>query len=180
MQNHFRLQSPVAATIAIILAAVFGIATFAYATGTVITACAEKNGNIYLIGTGFRQAKCEKGDTPLSWNIQGLQGLQGPKGEKGDPGAQGLFGFVSSTTIVTNYATGLGQEGYIYVDVDCPQGALVLSGGGAISWQAPNHEAPKPDGTITASYPRSPSAWRVGAISNSPNAYLGAYALCAF
>ena len=98
MQNHFRLQSLPSVGFAVIVVTMLGIATFAYATGTVITACAERNGTIYLIGTGFRQSKCEKGDSPISWNTQGQQGSKGdigpvgPMGATGTPGAAGLQG----------------------------------------------------------------------------------------
>ena len=73
--------------IALLLAVSFG--AYAYATGNVITACAKKNGEVYLIGAGFQRAACLRGDQSLTWNVQGVQG---PKGDKGDPGAPGKDG----------------------------------------------------------------------------------------
>ena len=70
--------------IALLLALSFG--AYAFATGNVITACAKKDGEVYLIGTGFQRATCARGDLALTWNIQG------PKGDKGDPGATGPVG----------------------------------------------------------------------------------------
>ena len=70
--------------IALLLALSFG--AYAFATSGVITACAKRDGEVYLIGTGFQRATCARGDLALSWNIQG------PKGDKGDPGAPGKDG----------------------------------------------------------------------------------------
>jgi len=65
---------------------VFSFGAYAFATSGVITACAKRDGEVYLIGAGFQRATCARGDQALTWNIQG------PKGDKGDPGAPGKDG----------------------------------------------------------------------------------------
>lgn len=57
-----------------------------------ISMCADKDGDVYLIGTKFENKKCKKGDTLLTWNTVGPQGPQGPKGDKGDQGLAGPQG----------------------------------------------------------------------------------------
>src|SRR6266852_5735427 len=62
---------------------VLGLWTYTRAAGAEITACVNKSGEVYVIGTGFEKANCSKNETLLSW------GIQGPKGDKGDPGSTG-------------------------------------------------------------------------------------------
>jgi len=50
---------------------------------------------MYVIGEGFRSTTCRRGETLLSWNIQGEKGdtgEQGEQGEKGDDGEDGKDG----------------------------------------------------------------------------------------
>ena len=86
MFNRLSALRPISLSIVIALVLAVSFGTYAFATGSVITACAKKNGEVYLIGTGFQRATCARGDQPLTWNIQGL------KGDKGDPGAPGKDG----------------------------------------------------------------------------------------
>ena len=77
-----------------------GLGSWAYteAAGTTITVCAQKDGDMRLIGIGFTSAACNNKETLVSWNIQGpkgdtgAQGIQGVKGDKGDVGLQGIQG----------------------------------------------------------------------------------------
>ena len=102
MQHRAIAATPLYLVISLIAGLVLGIGSFAFATSTTISACAKRDGSVYLIGTGFRYASCLRGDTPLSWNTQGLKGdtgaqgpvgaastVPGPKGDKGDPGTNG-------------------------------------------------------------------------------------------
>ena len=86
MLNRLSALSPVLLSVIIVLCGVFGFGAYAFATGNVITACAKRDGEVYLIGAGFQRATCARGDQALTWNIQG------PKGDKGDPGAPGKDG----------------------------------------------------------------------------------------
>ena len=86
MFNRLSALRPISLSIVIALVLAVSFGTYAFATGSVIRACAKKNGEVYLIGTGFQRATCARGDQPLTWNIQGL------KGDKGDPGATGPIG----------------------------------------------------------------------------------------
>ena len=91
MFNFNRLPAlrPISLSILIALLFVVSFGAYAYATGNVITACAKKDGEVYLIGTGWQRASCARGDQALTWNVQGTQG---PKGDKGDPGVPGKDG----------------------------------------------------------------------------------------
>ncbi len=95
--------------VAVLLLASLGYWTITQAVGTTITACVNKSGEVYVIGQGFRKAKCDKNETLLSWNITGPQGLkgdtgiQGPKGDKGDKGDQGLSAQHGAGNIVFIY-----------------------------------------------------------------------------
>lgn len=60
--------------------------TYSWANGGLINACAEKDGDIYLIGSAFKRQECKKKDSPISWSIQR------PQGEKGEPGPKGEAG----------------------------------------------------------------------------------------
>jgi hypothetical protein len=80
---------PISLSIVIALFLALSFGTYAFATGNVITACARRDGEVYLIGSGFQRATCARGDQAITWNIQGLQG---PKGDKGDPGVPGKDG----------------------------------------------------------------------------------------
>ena len=84
--NRLFALRPISLSIVIALFVVFSFGAYAFATSGVITACAKRDGEVYLIGTGFQRATCARGDQALTWNIQG------PKGDKGDPGAAGKDG----------------------------------------------------------------------------------------
>ena len=84
--NRLSALRPISLSIVIALLLVFSFGTYAFATGNVITACAKRDGDVYLIGAGFQRSACARGDQALTWNVQG------PKGDKGDPGAQGRGG----------------------------------------------------------------------------------------
>ena len=87
--NRLSALRPISLSILIALLLALSFGAYAFATGNVISACAKRDGEVYLIGTGFLWATCMRGDQPLTWNIQGVQG---PKGDKGDPGAPGKDG----------------------------------------------------------------------------------------
>ena len=87
--NRLSALRPITISILIVLLLAFSFGAYAFATGNVITACARKDGSVYLIGAGFLRAACVRGDQPLTWNVQGVQG---PKGDKGDPGVPGKDG----------------------------------------------------------------------------------------
>jgi hypothetical protein len=91
MLNFNRLSAlrPISLSIVIALFLALSFGTYAFATGNVITAWARRDGEVYLIGSGFQRATCARGDQAITWNIQGLQG---PKGDKGDPGVPGKDG----------------------------------------------------------------------------------------
>jgi hypothetical protein len=89
ISNRLSALRPISLLIVVALLVVFSFGAYAFATGNVITACAKKNGEVYLIGAGFQRAACERGDQALTWNVQGVQG---PKGDQGDPGAPGKDG----------------------------------------------------------------------------------------
>ena len=63
--------------------------TYTRAAGTSITACVDRSGDMYLVGTGFKRSSCSSGENLLSWNIAGPQG---PKGDTGSMGAKGDAG----------------------------------------------------------------------------------------
>jgi hypothetical protein len=65
---------------------------YVYASGTVISACAKKNGDLYLIGPGFQFSQCKAGDTPITWNNEGPSGPAGPPGKDGADGHDGTPG----------------------------------------------------------------------------------------
>lgn len=72
--------------------------TYSWASGGLINACAEEDGDIYLIGSAFKRQECKKRDSPMSWNIQGPQGPPGEAGVK-------LLGSLSDTFIALQSLT---------------------------------------------------------------------------
>jgi hypothetical protein len=84
--NSVSALRPISLSIVIALLLVFSFGAYAFATSGVIIACTKRDGEVYLIGTGFQHATCARGDQALTWNVQG------PKGDKGDPGAPGKDG----------------------------------------------------------------------------------------
>ena len=78
--------------------AALGFWSYTHATGSILSVCAKSDGDLHLIGNGFKRAVCKKNEQLISWNAEGLQGLQGeqgpagPHGEKGENGDQGLQG----------------------------------------------------------------------------------------
>lgn len=71
------------------LALVMGFWAYSHAAGSAVTVCVKKDGEMYVIGEGFRRVDCRRNETLLSWNIQGPKG---DKGDKGDPGETGTKG----------------------------------------------------------------------------------------
>lgn len=57
-----------------------------------ITVCVKKEGEMYMIGEGFKRANCKHNDKLISWNIGGLPGPQGPQGVPGVAGPVGPQG----------------------------------------------------------------------------------------
>ena len=72
-----------------------GFWEFSLADGNALTACANKAGDAYFIGSGFLFTKCHGKDKLISWSITGPRGPQGDTGAigaKGDTGPQGPAG----------------------------------------------------------------------------------------
>ena len=59
---------------------------YAAVSGNTITACVGKDGTLKFSADG---TTCAKGQTLLSWNIQGPKGDMGPQGPQGEPGPKG-------------------------------------------------------------------------------------------
>ena len=83
-------------SVLVVVAVLFvGTNVFAAVTGNTITACISKDGEMKISQDG---TTCAKGQTLLSWNIQGPKGEQGatggtgPQGPQGDTGATGPHG----------------------------------------------------------------------------------------
>ena len=75
--------------------AALGFWSYTHATGSILSVCAKSDGDLHLIGNGFKRTACKKNEQLISWNAEGLQGLQGeqgpagPHGEKGENGEKG-------------------------------------------------------------------------------------------
>ena len=72
-----------------VLIVVVGLWTVSRAVEGEITACVSKTGFIRIIGSG---SSCNKNETLLTWNIQGLKGDKGDQGEQGTQGEPGPKG----------------------------------------------------------------------------------------
>ncbi len=57
-----------------------------------ITVCAAK-GNKVLRLVSPTTRKCAKGETLVTWNVQGARGLRGPAGARGDDGGYGMSAY---------------------------------------------------------------------------------------
>ncbi len=77
--------------VGILALAIFGFWSISRAEVSV-TFCANRLGNVYVVGEGFRKANCRAGDTQLPTGSQGAQGPAGPQGEPGPAGAVGPAG----------------------------------------------------------------------------------------
>ena len=66
--NRLSALRPISLSIVIALLLVFSFAAV-LATGNVITACAKRDGDVYLIGAGFQRTACAHGDQALTWNV---------------------------------------------------------------------------------------------------------------
>jgi hypothetical protein len=91
MKNKFVIIGGVIT--AVVLVVFVGTNVFAAVTGNTITACVAKNGTLMLSNSN---TKCQKGQTLLSWNIQGAKGDTGAQGPQGELGAQGETGPIGS------------------------------------------------------------------------------------
>lgn len=92
MKNKLLRSSFYIAAPAAILGVAFivGLWSYSRATGDEITVCVKRNGMVYVIGEGFKNAKCQKNETLLSWNIQGPPGPSGNALHLHDGGGQDL------------------------------------------------------------------------------------------
>ena len=113
MLNFNRLSAlrPISLSIVIALFLALSFGAYAFATGNVITACAKRDGEVYLIGAGFQRASCARGDQALTWNVQGIQGPKGDKGDSGVPGkdrAPGPQGVPGTQLTMGNFYTIVG------------------------------------------------------------------------
>jgi hypothetical protein len=77
--------------LAVLFTSFVGVKVYATVTGTTITACVAKDGSLSVSSIGN---ECKKGQTALSWNIQGPKGDKGDKGDAGPVGPQGEKGDV--------------------------------------------------------------------------------------
>ncbi len=82
MKNKYLIGGVVAVML------VLGMWTYTQAVGNTIATCVGKDLSLKLSKDGVT---CDKGQTLLTWNIQG------PKGDKGDVGAQGSQGIQGDT-----------------------------------------------------------------------------------
>jgi hypothetical protein len=76
---------PTIITISVLVLAL-GLWTITRANGDEIKVCVNRLGLMFVLGEGFRETECWRGETLLSWNKQGPPGPKGEKGDKGDPG----------------------------------------------------------------------------------------------
>jgi hypothetical protein len=138
-----RGRSIIASAAIVGLALVGGVA---YATipdsgGVIHTCYSQSNGTWRPID--YPTVKCKSGEIQLDFNQrgvkgdngdkgdqgpQGLQGIQGPKGDRGDTGAVGPPG-ISGYEIVEGPTNGLDPLEGFSMEVVCPVGKRVLSGG---------------------------------------------------
>jgi len=102
---------------AVICAAFVGLS--GASTTQQINACVTDNGQMRIVGDA---TACKRGETPLTWNVQGPVGPIGPQGSKGDTGPMGPQG-----------ATGpIGQPGPVGPEgLQGPEGERGLIGPGA-------------------------------------------------
>jgi hypothetical protein len=97
-------------------------------TSLVIEGCYVKNtGTIYRINVPNAPTKCTTNATAVSWNSQGPQGPTGPQGPVGPqgPAGSGLTGF----ELVYKDHHNIPQSTSVGVEVDCPVGKVVITGG---------------------------------------------------
>lgn len=79
----------IALSVALVMA-VFGAATTAlHASGDVIYACANGSGVLRVVAA---PNACNRGESPLQWNVTGPQGPAGPMGAQGPQGLTGPMG----------------------------------------------------------------------------------------
>lgn len=78
-----------AAVVAILLAGWFYVTA---SDADKITVCVKQSGLMFLRGEGFRKTECLKGESTLSWNIQGIPGEKGDAGVDGKNGIDGKDG----------------------------------------------------------------------------------------
>ena len=171
------MHKPVLLSVTLLsLISIAGFWTYSRAEGTAITACVGKNGEVYIVGQGFKNTNCSNTQTPVSWSIEGPAGPQGPAGPEGPVGAQGPAGVVSNTLIVSNSVSG-GSFDSVTADASCPAGSILVSGGARVTALVGSSRA-----FINASYPVSTSTWRATATpvdAGAGGTTLTAYAVCA-
>lgn len=150
----------------IVLAIILGFWSYTKATGTVISACVTKNGDVRIPADGA----CRNTETPISWNVQG------PKGDRGDKGDQGAPGQITNTFIVKSSTSG-GSWDSVTSDAVCPTDSTLVSGGAYVSaLVAPSRSF------LNGSFPLSTTTWRGTATAVDAGAggiTLTTYALCA-
>lgn len=95
-------------------------AAIAYASATtsdagMISACSNKtSGQLRVLSAG---AACDKKETPISWNVQGIQGVQGERGETGA---------AASTSVTTRTTT---TDSVHISSMSCSTGEVAVGGG---------------------------------------------------
>lgn len=87
MKTKLKLLLP-----AIALIALSGGWVYAQTADETIDACVNKAGAVRILDDSIFFKRCVRGETPISWNIQGPMGPQGPQGEQGEPGPAGPQG----------------------------------------------------------------------------------------
>jgi hypothetical protein len=117
-----RGTSAAAAGILVLLIAGGGYA-IASGSGT-INACAQKHGK-HLLYTG----KCKKGDTKLSWAVQGPPGSTGATGRAGPAGPKGATGAIGpSAGFSSSGGDVMSLAGTTVVSLTLPAGSFVING----------------------------------------------------
>jgi hypothetical protein len=142
-----RQRRHVAVFVGVVALAVGGVA---YATipgsGGLVSGCySKKDGTLRVIDSSTGQ--CKIGEAALNWNqtgpqgpkgdagpagpqgTQGPQGAQGPQGGNGPTGPQGPPGPSTSFVHVIGDQISVPQYETISIQVDCPDGMVVVGGG---------------------------------------------------
>jgi len=160
--------------------------------GSLIHACANPAGQIRIIGANDT---CKNQETALDWGIvgpPGAAGPAGPQGPQGDPGPAGATGpagaagpvgpsgpqgdpGVSGREVVVPPVQ-ICPEGQCLINIYCPPGKVVLSGGVKVYGGIDLNQGPR----MVQSYPFSDVRWIVEVVNLGPgDRGVQGYAVCA-
>lgn len=154
--------------------------------GNLIHACVNPAGQLRIIGANDT---CKSQETALDWGIIGPPGPTGPVGSpgpQGDPGPAGATGpagpqgsqgdpGVSGREVVVP-PTQTCSEGQCLINIYCPPGKVVLSGGVKVYGGIDLNQGPR----VVQSYPFSDVRWIVEVVNLGPgDRGVQGYAVCA-